>query len=59
MCIVISSSLFDYISDRYATHVARRLLALIAGREVVPATKKTAGGNKVQMLLPKCIAAFI
>lgn len=37
----IGSNLFDYIMDKHATHVARALLVVIAGRDVLsPVAKK-------------------
>ncbi|GAX84255.1 hypothetical protein CEUSTIGMA_g11678.t1 [Chlamydomonas eustigma] len=35
----ICSQLYEYITDRYATHVARRLLCVAAGRNVLPPSK--------------------
>ncbi|KAJ9532532.1 hypothetical protein QJQ45_010607 [Haematococcus lacustris] len=36
----LCSSLWDFINDRYATHVARRLLCVLCGRDVRPAGSK-------------------
>lgn len=32
--------LYDYVSDKFATHVARRLVVLVSGRNVLPANKQ-------------------
>jgi hypothetical protein len=36
----IGDQLYDYLMDRHATHVARALLRVAAGRDVVPASKQ-------------------
>ncbi|GIL74790.1 hypothetical protein Vretimale_2348 [Volvox reticuliferus] len=36
----ICPHLYDYVTDRFATHVARRLLCLLAGRNVLPPPSK-------------------
>lgn len=36
----LGDSLYDYLMDRHATHVARALLRVAAGRDVVPASKQ-------------------
>lgn len=32
--------LYDYIMDKFATHVARRLVCLVTGRNVLPSNKQ-------------------
>jgi hypothetical protein len=36
----IGDQMYDYLMDRHATHVARALLRVAAGRDVVPASKQ-------------------
>lgn len=36
----VGDQLYDYLMDRHATHVARALLRVAAGRDVVPASKQ-------------------
>ena len=44
-CSSICEHLLDFLTNRYATHVARRLLCIIAGRDVLPIAAKSQ--NKV------------
>jgi nucleolar protein 9 len=44
-CNSVCEHLFDFLTNRYATHVARRLLCIIAGRNVLPLAAKSQ--NKV------------
>ncbi len=44
-CNSICENLLDFMTNRYATHVARRLLCIIAGRNVLPLAAKSQ--NKV------------
>lgn len=41
----LCAQLFDFLTNRYATHVARRLLCSMAGRNVLPLAAKSQ--NKV------------
>ncbi|KAL0051826.1 hypothetical protein WJX82_002725 [Trebouxia sp. C0006] len=57
-CNNVCEHLYDFLTNRYATHVARRLLCIIAGRNVLPLAaksqnKKSKGGalaSKVGLL---------
>ena len=42
-CNSICEHLYDFITNRYATHVARRLLCIVAGRNVLPLAKPFVG----------------
>ncbi len=44
-CNNVCEHLYDFLTNRYATHVARRLLCIIAGRNVLPLAAKSQ--NKV------------
>ena len=44
-CNSVCEHLYDFLTNRYATHVARRLLCIIAGRNVLPLAAKSQ--NKV------------
>ena len=44
-CDSICEHLYDFVTNRYATHVARRLLCIVAGRNVLPLAAKSQ--NKV------------
>lgn len=54
-CNRICEHLLDFLTNRYATHVARRLLCLIAGRDVLPIAAKSQ--NKVSPRLLHAKAA--
>eukprot|EP00798_Chlamydomonas_sp_ICE-L_P020655 gene20655-27441_t len=51
-CTALCADLYTYACDRYATHVARRLICLAAGRNVLPPTGKKVergeGGKKLK-----------
>ncbi|MEW5306821.1 MAG: hypothetical protein WDW36_009259 [Sanguina aurantia] len=40
LCEALMGQLYPFITDKFATHVARRLLCLAAGRNVLPAASK-------------------
>ncbi len=40
LAAALGDQLYDYLMDRHATHVARALLRVAAGRDVVPASKQ-------------------
>ena len=48
-CNSVCEHLLDFLTNRYATHVARRLLCIVAGRDVLPRAAKSR--NKVGPLL--------
>ena len=43
-CGVVTAHLYEFATDRNASHVARRLLCVAAGRDVLPAAGRAAGG---------------
>ncbi|GLC52285.1 hypothetical protein PLESTB_000605000 [Pleodorina starrii] len=46
----ICPHLYDYVTDRFATHVVRRLLCLLAGRNVLPPPGKQQQQQRQQQL---------
>lgn len=48
----ICPHLYDYATDRFATHVVRRLLCLAAGRNVLPPAGKPKGKQQQDQSLP-------
>ena len=43
-CGVVTAHLYEFATDRNASHVARCLLCVAAGRNVLPAAGRAAGG---------------
>ena len=43
-CGVVTRHLYEFATDRNASHVARRLLCVLAGRDVLPAPGRAANG---------------
>ena len=52
----LCGQLFDFLTNRYATHVARRLLCIMAGRNVLPLAAKSQ--NKVCRALSRLLLSM-